>query len=180
MDVTVQSGNPSTAPVVEPPERWQLAPNEVHEFLLQEADLLDRRRLQDWLALFTEDCVYWMPAELPEDDPERRVSLFYDDRSILEDRIWRLDHPKMFSQNPAVRQVRVLSHPTVAVGSSGGGELITRTKFILFEHRQREQRTFGGEYEHTLRREESGYRITRKTVRLVNCDGVLWNIGVPI
>jgi benzoate/toluate 1,2-dioxygenase beta subunit len=86
----------------------------------------------------------------------------------------------MFSQNPPVRQVRVLSHPLTAAGRDETSGLVTRTKFILFEHRLREQRTFGGEYEHTLRREGSGYRIARKTVRLVNCDGVLWNIGVPI
>jgi len=180
MTVTVQSGDPSTAPAAPAANRWCLASDAIHEFLLHEADLLDRRMLQDWLALFTDDCVYWMPAESPEGDPERRVSLFFDDRSILEDRIWRLDHPKMFSQNPPVRQVRVLSHPVIDPAGVDAAELVTRTKFILFEHRLREQRTFGGELEHTLRRDGSGFRIARKIVRLVNCDGVLWNIGVPI
>jgi benzoate/toluate 1,2-dioxygenase beta subunit len=180
MNATVQTADPAKAPAHDTARSWRLASDDVHEFLLKEADLLDRRHLQDWLALFTQDCVYWMPAESPEGDPERRVSLFFDDRSILEDRIWRLDHPKMFSQNPPVRQVRVLSHPLMDAAGEGASECTTRTRFILFEHRLREQRTFGGEYEHTLRREGSGYRIARKTVRLVNCDGVLWNIGVPI
>jgi len=180
MDATVHTLDPVQAPAGDAAHSWRLATDEIHEFLLQEADLLDRRRLQDWLALFTQDCVYWMPAESPGGDPERRVSLFFDDRSILEDRIWRLDHPKMFSQNPPVRQVRVLSHPLMATGGDETAGLVARTKFILFEHRLREQRTFGGEYEHTLRQEGSTFRIARKTVRLVNCDGVLWNIGVPI
>lgn len=158
-----------------------LASSNVQEFLLFEADLLDRRALEDWLALYTPDCVYWMPAESPEGDPEKRISLFFDDRSILEDRVWRLGHPKMFSQNPPVRQVRVLSPPRLDTSASSDGRLVTRTKFILFEHRLREQRTFGGEYEHTLVPGEAGaYLIARKVVRLVNCDTVLWNIGVPI
>jgi ethylbenzene dioxygenase beta subunit len=159
---------------------------DVQAFLLLEADLLDRRELDAWLSLYTKDAVYWMPAEPGEPDPEQRISLFYDDRSILEDRVWRLGHPKMFSQNPPARQVRVLSTPVLADASLGESDsndasrVIVRTKFVMFEHRLREQRTFGGEYVHTLVDHGDGWRIARKLVHLVNCDAVLWNIGVPI
>jgi benzoate/toluate 1,2-dioxygenase beta subunit len=181
MSATDLSQAPADAALSAPVPLLPVAPIEVQQFLLFEADLLDRRALDQWLTLYTPDCIYWMPAESPEGDPERQVSLFFDDRSILEDRVWRLGHPKMFSQNPPVRQVRVLSPPRLDVGGSAGGRIVTRTKFILFEHRLREQRTFGGEYEHTLVPDEGqGYRIARKVVRLVNCDAVLWNIGVPI
>lgn len=161
---------------------------DVQAFLLLEADLLDRRELDAWLSLYTKDAVYWMPAEPGEPDPEQRISLFYDDRSILEDRVWRLGHPKMFSQNPPARQVRVLSTPVLANAGTSESEdanddasrVIVRTKFVMFEHRLREQRTFGGEYVHTLVDHGDGWRIARKLVHLVNCDAVLWNIGVPI
>jgi ethylbenzene dioxygenase subunit beta len=152
----------------------------VQQFLLMEADLLDQRRLDEWLALFTQDAVYWVPAEHGNPDPQRRISLFYDDRSILEDRIWRLGHPKMFSQNPPVRQARVLSIPTLREGSVEGGRVVTSTKFVLFENRLREQRTFGGTYEHHLVRQDGHWMVERKVVRLANCDAVLWNIGVPL
>ena len=56
----------------------------------------------------------------------------------------------------------------------------TRTKFILFEHRLREQRTFGGTYEHELVPDGEGWQIARKVVKLANCDTVLWNLGVPL
>lgn len=160
----------------------RVVPHDVQEFLLLEADLLDRREFDAWLAMYTSDAVYWMPAEHGDSDPEARISLFYDDRSILEDRVWRLAHPKMFSQNPPVRQVRVLAPTTLMPNARADAtRLAARTKFLLFEHRLREQRTFGGTYEHDIVRGDDGqWMIARKVVRLVNCDTVLWNIGVPI
>jgi 3-phenylpropionate/cinnamic acid dioxygenase small subunit len=157
------------------------APVDVQAFLMLEADLLDTRELDAWLGLYTKEAVYWVPAEAGETNPEERISLFYDDRSILEDRIWRLSHPKMFSQNPPVRQVRVMSVPVLdGAGYAQEDHMVTRTKFVLFEHRLREQRTFGGEYVHTLVKRDNAWFIKRKVVHLVNCDAVLWNIGVPL
>jgi len=160
------------------PVRLSAAPADVAALVMHEADLLDERALDAWLALYTQDALYWVPADHGDSDPLRRVSLFYDDRSIMEDRVWRLGHPKMFSQNPPARQVRVLSTPMVE--ASGPGTMSVRTKFVMFEHRLREQRTFGGVYLHELVRLEEAWMIRRKVVHLVNRDTVLWNIGVPI
>jgi 3-phenylpropionate/cinnamic acid dioxygenase small subunit len=164
--------------------RQVLAPAVLQEFILHEADLLDRLELESWLSLLTADAIYWVPAEPGQTDATRRISLFYDDRSIMDDRIWRLRHPKMFSQRPPARQVRVVSNFTVAPGTTldvpEGAVIDVRSKFILFEHRLKEQRTFGGVYEHGLVRSGDDWKIARKTVRLANCDAVLWNLGVPL
>jgi 3-phenylpropionate/cinnamic acid dioxygenase small subunit len=34
---------------------------EIAEFLYREAELLDERRYDDWLALLSDDIRYWMP-----------------------------------------------------------------------------------------------------------------------
>jgi 3-phenylpropionate/cinnamic acid dioxygenase small subunit len=34
---------------------------EIEEFLYHEAELLDERRYEDWLALIADDIRYWMP-----------------------------------------------------------------------------------------------------------------------
>lgn len=167
------------AETVQAPQPRTLATPDIQAFLLLEAELLDAKRLEEWLALYTADCVYWMPAEPGQTDMETRISLYYDDRQILEDRIGRLRHPKMFSQNPPARQVRVVSAPVMAEGS-GPESPVVLSNFVMFEHRGREQRVFGGQYEHTLRRVDGQWRIARKVVRLANCDAVLWNIGVPL
>ena len=36
---------------------------EVEQFLYRQAELLDRKRWQDYIDLFTDDGVYWMPAD---------------------------------------------------------------------------------------------------------------------
>ena len=35
----------------------------VEQFLFDQSDMLDSRRWQDWINLFTKDGVYWMPAD---------------------------------------------------------------------------------------------------------------------
>jgi 3-phenylpropionate/cinnamic acid dioxygenase small subunit len=44
---------------------------EVETFLYEEARLLDKWRLHEWLDLFTEDARYWMPMRetLPPSEP---------------------------------------------------------------------------------------------------------------
>ena len=41
----------------------------VERFLHRQAEVLDEKQWDDWLALFTEDGHYWMPAR---EDPNRR------------------------------------------------------------------------------------------------------------
>ena len=38
-------------------------PQAIEAFLIHEARLLDDRRFQDWLGLFTDDGWYWVPIE---------------------------------------------------------------------------------------------------------------------
>jgi 3-phenylpropionate/cinnamic acid dioxygenase small subunit len=46
--------------------------------------LADEARYAEWLALWTEDAVYWVPATIdPDADPERHLSHIYDNRARL-------------------------------------------------------------------------------------------------
>ena len=69
--------------------------DEAQRLLFDEAAALDQRRWDDWLALYTEDCEFWVPAWKSEDtptaDPGAEVSLvYYDSRVGLEERVWRI------------------------------------------------------------------------------------------
>ena len=63
----------------------------VRRFLEREARLLDEHRLQDWLALFAPECVYWIPATPEAGDPRAEITVTFDDRRRLEDRVFRLE-----------------------------------------------------------------------------------------
>src|SRR5207245_2591900 len=59
----------------------------VEKFLYREARLMDEQRYDEWLDLWTEDALYFVPCNDEEIDPKRHVTLIYDDRTRLEDRI---------------------------------------------------------------------------------------------
>ena len=68
---------------------------EVVALLHREALFLDEQRWDEWLALYTEDVEYWVPAWKGEHeataDPRREISLIYlNSRARLEERIGRI------------------------------------------------------------------------------------------
>lgn len=147
---------------------------EVEAFLVHEARLLDERRFEEWTDLFTEDGYYWAPARPDQPDPWSEVSLMFDDREIMQNRIRRLRHPKVYAQLPASRAVRQVSSITIDECDAATRELTVRSVFFMFEHRptvpEPIERIFAGHYFHRLRRSGEGFHIAWKKAVLANCD----------
>lgn len=89
----------------------------VRSFLYHEADLADRGRYREWLALWTEDDVrYWVtPRE--DVDPLREVSYVYDDRALLEQRVSRWSSGFAWAQVPRSLTSRIVGNVTVERGT---------------------------------------------------------------
>ena len=60
---------------------------DIEKFLFREARLMDEHRYQEWLTLWASDAVYWVPCLHEDTDPLRQVSIIYDNRAKLEDRV---------------------------------------------------------------------------------------------
>lgn len=146
----------------------------VEQFLYYEASLLDERKYEEWLALFTEDSVYWIPAGRERLNPEKVTSFIYDDRQQLAQRVRRLLHPAAHCQTPASQMSHLIAN--VRVDELGDHEAEVHSTFALFESRLDSQRAFSGHCEHRLRRSESSWRIVAKTVKLVNSHAVFSNL----
>ncbi|HSM19224.1 MAG TPA: aromatic-ring-hydroxylating dioxygenase subunit beta, partial [Hyphomicrobiales bacterium] len=71
--------------------------------LEREARLLEELRLDDWLALYAPECLYWVPTTPDGGDPRREVAVAFDDRRRLEDRVYRLQLAHAWSQRPPSR-----------------------------------------------------------------------------
>src|SRR5688500_7590923 len=71
---------------------------ELIDFVIREARLIDMHRLDEWLDLFAEDGIYWMPLEWGQTDPRLTTSLMYEDKMLLTIRIERLKGNRTFSQ----------------------------------------------------------------------------------
>jgi p-cumate 2,3-dioxygenase beta subunit len=147
---------------------------EAEDFLYHEADLLDEWRLDEWLALFTSDAVYWLPGRHGDADPQRDASLVYDDRDRLKDRIFRLTEGPAHSQIPPSATRRLIAN--VRVKGRAGDDLLVHSNFVIYEVRRNQQRAFAGRYEHRLRPEGGTWRIAARTATLVNCEDPLYNL----
>src|SRR5437899_7799709 len=78
--------------------------------LEREARLLDQGRFKEWLELYAERCVVWVPGAQEAGDPRREVTLFFDDRRRLEDRVYRLGTGKAWSQVPHSRAASLVTN----------------------------------------------------------------------
>jgi p-cumate 2,3-dioxygenase subunit beta len=125
---------------------------EIEEFLFHEADLLDRWKLDDWLALMTEDAAYYVP---PNDKPEadHRFTLFTiaDDIVRLRERVIRLKDPNCHAEYPPSRTRRLITN--VRITGIAGDLISVAANFAVYRYRRGEPvREFVGHYRHKLRR----------------------------
>lgn len=103
-------------------------------FLAGEARLVDEGRFNDWLELFTDDCLYWVPVTPGGGEPTAEVSHAFDDRRRLTDRVYWLRTGLAFCQIPASRTRRVIGNVETTVDPSTGDRLV-RSNFVVHEFR---------------------------------------------
>ncbi len=159
-----------------------LSPETAERFLTAEVHLLDERRFEEWEALFTEDGVYWLPID-PDRDPASSVSILYDDRKRLHERVYRLTKTPVLDQNPASRTIHFVSN--VEVTSDGEGEALVHCAQLIAEMRPggsgqaglNAPRLLAARCEYRLRRVGHEWKIARKKVVFLNADEPQYNLS---
>lgn len=149
-------------------------PEAVRQFLYLEARLLDAQAYEDWLELFDEKLLYWVPSNRDEVDPMRHVSIVYADRSQLEFRIDQLTSGRAWVQDPPPRLCRAVSN--VEPREAGDDLLTVESVVQLVELRRHRRREMMGRVHHRLRHHEDTFRIQEKRVCLVESDEVVDNL----
>jgi 3-phenylpropionate/cinnamic acid dioxygenase small subunit len=149
-------------------------------FLIHEARLLDDREFEDWMALFTEDGLYWVPSTQGQPDPYNQASLFFDDQQLMKTRIERLRHPRIHIQSPPSRCNHMISNVLVEEADEAAGTYLISSSMMMGEYRLDVQRFFMGRQFHRLVREGDSFRISLKRVNLINCDTAFEAMAVPI
>lgn len=157
---------PSTQYVPEVAHASSGLQREVETFLYRQAALLDARRWQDWIDLFTDDGVYWMPIAPEQTDWLGQPSIFAEDRLLMEVRMGRLQHPNAWSQAAMWGTNHLVGN--VIVESVQGDAVQVYSRFQSMELRRDTVRHFGGSYRHTLRRTPQGLRVALQRVDLMN------------
>jgi 3-phenylpropionate/cinnamic acid dioxygenase small subunit len=101
--------------------------HKIESFLYREARLMDEHAYDEWLALWTDDALYWVPCNEDDIDPERHVSIVYENKARLEDRIARLKSGAAYAQDPKSRLSRVVSN--IEIEDESDTEAIVRSTF---------------------------------------------------
>jgi 3-phenylpropionate/cinnamic acid dioxygenase small subunit len=141
---------------------------EVEKFLYREARLMDEHQYEEWLSLWTSDAVYWVPCKHDDADPSRDVSIIYDNRSKLGDRVARLQSNTVLAQDPKPRMRRIISN--VEIEKTSDTETTAASNFVLVQARGSNQYTWCGRSIHRLRRQDGAIKIAHKKVLLVNSE----------
>ena len=145
------------------------AQHAVEQFLYRQADLLDSKRWEDWIGLFTEDGVYWMPPDPSYTTWDGTPAIFAEDKNLMRVRMGRVLHPDAWSQRPLWGTNHVVSN-VILERESPNGEVIARSRFHMMELRRDDVRHFAGSYMHQLKKTSEGYRIKLQRVDMTNAQ----------
>jgi 3-phenylpropionate/cinnamic acid dioxygenase small subunit len=154
---------------------------EVEQFIYREARLADEHDYDAWEALWTDDALYWVPARAvggEDPDPERQMSIIYDNRNRISTRIKQLKTGKRHAQTPQSNLRRIVSN--VEQLETDGDDLRAGANFLVAESRERGTTLWAGRYEYKLRPTEDGLRMAAKTVLLVDNDRPLYTLAFLI
>lgn len=143
----------------------------VTDFLAREADAMDDRDWDTWLALHEETVEYWVPSwdseYEPTTDPQGEMSLiYYNGRAGLEDRVFRLRTGRSSASTPLPRTCHMVSNVRVLPNADGTVKVKTRWVVHLFRKAQATQ--FFGLAEYLLAPHENAWRIRKKRILVHN------------
>ena len=148
-------------------------PQQLIDFVVREARLLDAKRYEEWNALFTDDAYYWVPLVPNQEDGVNHTSHLYEDKLLRELRIERLKSARAFSQQPPSRCHHLLQTPTVEEADAAAKRYLVRSEFHYTEAQGDELNFFVGTCWHHLTVQDGALRMTLKRVDLLNCDAAL-------
>jgi 3-phenylpropionate/cinnamic acid dioxygenase small subunit len=143
------------------------------DFVVLEARLLDAKRYEEWNALFTDDAIYWVPLVPDQEDGINHTSHLYEDKLLRDLRIERLKSPRAFSQQPPSRCHHLLQTPPVEAFDAGANRFVVRSEFHYTEAQGDSMQFLVGTCLHELTVQDGRLRMTLKRVNLLNCDAAL-------
>jgi p-cumate 2,3-dioxygenase subunit beta len=137
---------------------------DVEEFLYEEAALLDAWRLDDWLALFTDDARYEVPStDRPGGEPATALMLISDTHAMIAARVKRLNSRKAHREFPWSRTRRIIGN--VRILAQDGEEVQATANFAIYRSR-RDVNVYMGQYRYRLVRHGDTFKIRFRRAEL--------------
>ncbi len=159
---------------------------EVEQFLFREARYADESDYDAWEALWTDDALYWVPANGADIDPNAQMSVIYDNRSRIRTRLQQVRTGRRYAAAPASNLRRLLSNIEFLGGRAtpqGTVDLELAANFLLLESRPRGNQLWGGRTTYRLRRGQDAQArllLSYKKVVLTDNDKPIPTLGFLI
>lgn len=150
----------------------------VSAFIYKEARLQDEHQYEAWESLWTDDGVYWVPANGGDIDPEREMSIIYDNRSRISLRVKQLLTGKRHTQTPQSRLRRMVSN--IELLDDVNGDMAVASNSMIFESSLRDDTIWAARNEYRLRYVDNELRMAYKKVTLVNNEKALFTLSFLI
>lgn len=133
---------------------------QVEDFLYEEAALLDAWKLDEWLALLTDDATYRVPSnDRPESDPRGALFTIADDIARIRARVTRLKDRNAHAEFPPSRTRRLISNVRIVERQP----LRVEANFVVYRYRRNEDvREFVGRYRFLLKVIDGKLRIASR------------------
>jgi 3-phenylpropionate/cinnamic acid dioxygenase small subunit len=156
-----------------------LLTHEITDFLYREAELLDERRYEEWLALLAEDLRYWMPmrrnVKVGEEAREftretHDVAWFDEGKDTLTRRVRQIQTGIHWAEEPASRISHLVTNVQVAGAEPSFAAARTvevKSRFLIYRNRvETETDILVGKREDRLVRAGADWRIARRKIVL--------------
>jgi 3-phenylpropionate/cinnamic acid dioxygenase small subunit len=146
---------------------------ELMPFYIREAWLLDERKFKDWLDLFTDDVLYFMPRRknVPRREAHRELTplgdlaILEEDKRYLQMRVARLDTGMAWAEDPPSRTRHMIGNLEAEL--SKNGEVAARTAFLVYRsHLETDHQLLSGYREDVLRKADGAWKIAKRTIVL--------------
>ncbi|MFD7499181.1 aromatic-ring-hydroxylating dioxygenase subunit beta [Streptomyces sp. NPDC059832] len=133
-----------------------------------EADLLDRKRYEEWQDLYCTDGLYIIPIDAQTDDFANSLNMVYDDARMRQMRVTRMTEGYAIAAVDSARTVRTVSR--FVVEEVRDDEVTLRSAQVLVAYKRGRHDLWAGDLTHHVRLSDHGDRIARKVVRLVDSE----------
>ena len=156
-----------------------LLAQEITEFFYHEAELLDERRYQDWLALLTDDVRYWMPMRrnVKYGEAEREftrsrsdINWFDEGKETLARRVKQIETGIHWAEEPVSRISHLVSNVQIGEAMPSAAEareVSVKCRFLIYRNRvETETDILVGKREDLLRQEGDGWLIAHRKIIL--------------
>jgi 3-phenylpropionate/cinnamic acid dioxygenase small subunit len=156
-----------------------LLKQQIEDFLYREAELLDERRYEDWLALVAADVRYWMPmrrnVKVGESEREftradHDINWFDEGKETLERRVRQIITGIHWAEEPVSRITHMVSNVQVLEATPSAAEpaeVATKCRFLIYRNRvETETDILVGKREDRLRRVGEGWQLARRKIIL--------------